>query len=167
MALASTAALAIPGTAFAVEAPNVTVATGINTATFTITAPESALAGCLGPWIHTEADAIAILNSPTLDVANNPLNWLVGNPVSPITPNGDRNSDGSLNYVYPEPGQTEVAKIPYIADGEYVAGSLCMGWDGAATWALTQTPFTIGSPDSSPGPGGSATGSLGSLSFGS
>lgn len=165
-AVGAAAVLAMPGAAFAAQAPNVTAQTGINTVSFTITIPEmTGGVACVGPWIHTEADATAILNSPTLDVANNPRNWFVGAPVSPRgTSSGDiMNSDGTYSYVYPTSGQTEVAKIPYIPDGRYVAGSLCMrsAGDGSPIeYALTQTPFTIGNATSEPG-------GTGSLSFGS
>lgn len=167
-AVAAAATLLASGSAFAVEAPNVTVQTGVNTVSFTIAIPEmTGGVACVGPWIHTEGDASAILKSPTLDVANNPRNWFVGTPVSPVGGRGEMNHDGTSNYVYPSSGQTAVAKIPYIADGRYVAGSMCMRSAGDGTpieYVLTQTPFTIGNPAPA---GGGGTGSLGSLSFGS
>ncbi|QCQ90210.1 hypothetical protein [Rhodococcus sp. SGAir0479] len=160
--------LAMPGTAFAVEAPEVQIQTGVNTATFTITAPTGSVS-CVGPWIHTKADADNILKSPTLDVANNPRNFFVGAPVSPVGGGGsgstNRNPDGSENYVFPANGDTATAKIPYIADGTYVAGALCLtSEEGQLVYALTQAPFTIGNP--APATGG-WRGNFGSLSFGS
>ncbi|WP_238840726.1 hypothetical protein [Prescottella equi] len=165
-ALAATAALAMPGTAFAaIVTPTVTAETGINTATFTIAVPPiDPMQGCFGPVVHTEATANSLLNSPTLDIANNPINWMAARPVSPIDAN-NMNPDRSPSAVNVRSGETSVVTIAYIADGSYVAGTLCMEWvDGNVTYALTQTPFTIGNPDT-PEPGG--TGSLGSLSFGS
>ncbi|MCA1007426.1 hypothetical protein LCL87_17045 [Rhodococcus hoagii] len=165
-ALGATAALAMPGTAFAVSAPIIQTQIGVNTVSFTLTVPITGVSEiCAGPWIHTEADATAILNSPTLDVANKPLNWFVGSPVSPTGAGGSPyiNPDGSTNYVNAYSGQTVVAKLPYIADGRYVAGIACYQ-AGGNDYVLTQIPFTIGNPDTSE-PGG--TGSLGSLSFGS
>ncbi|MBX9150063.1 hypothetical protein [Rhodococcus qingshengii] len=160
-ALTATATLALAGTAGAATPPTVSITTGINSAKVTIAAPQTDVpASCGGPWVYTEAVAKLIRQSPTLDITNHPENWLKGDPVSPV---GGVTGSQQAAWVYVNPGETKTADIAFIEDGNYVAGSFCMEVeDGQFTYALTQTPFTVGNPVTQPEPGGT-----GSLSFGS
>lgn len=162
-ALAAAAAFAFPALAHAAPAATVTIATGVNTVSVTIKAPDAGnLSQCSGPWVHTAAQAKKLHESIELDIANNPINFFVGTPVSPnagTSEGADRDAWVDVNA-----GDTKTAKILYIADGNYVSGVVCVTVeDNKPVYSLAETPFTIGAPAPEPGNG---TGSL-SSSFGS
>lgn len=69
--------------------------------------------GCFGPVVHTEETSNALVNSPTLDIANNPINWMAARPVSPIDAN-NMNPDRSPSVVNVRSGETSVVTIAYM-----------------------------------------------------
>lgn len=163
-AFAAVTVIAIPALAHAAPAATVSIVTGINSAKVTITSPTHDTAtNCVGPWVYSERVAKLIEQSPTLDIANHPENWLKGDPVSPI--NG--NTGGGRAYVGVASGETKTAFIDFIEDGNYVAGTLCLvypvGPGDPGSYTLTQTKFKIGNAKPNP----SGTGSLGLPNFGS
>ncbi|EQM32374.1 hypothetical protein AC1659_19275 [Rhodococcus erythropolis] len=160
--LAAAVATAVPALASAAPTPaSISVEPGTNSAVVIIHAPDSLTqnGNCQGPWVHTAQDAKLMDASPLLDLANNPRNWLVGNPASPTA----ADNPSFESYAYLQPGETKTLTIPFLRDGEYVAGALCQDWDGKVVYTLARTSFTVGAPAVEPGNG---TGSL-SSPFGS
>ncbi|MFD6515178.1 hypothetical protein [Rhodococcus sp. NPDC060176] len=162
-ALAAATAFAVPALAHAAPAATVTVTSVANTANVTIKAPDGGNIGqCTGPWVHTAAEAKKLHESAELDIANNPINFFVGTPVSPNT--GTSQGADRDAWVDVNAGETKTAKILFIDDGNYVSGVVCVAIeDNKPVYSLTETPFTIGTPTTEPGNG---TGSL-SSPFGS
>ncbi len=160
--LTAAAALAVPALAMAAPTPaTISVEPGTNSAVVTIHAPDSLIqsGNCEGPWVHTAQDAKLMDASPLLDLANNPRNWLVGNPASPTA----AENPSFESYAYLQRGETKTLTIPFLRDGDYVAGVVCQDWDGKVVYTLARTSFTVGTPAVEPGNG---TGSL-SSPFGS
>lgn len=124
---------------------------------------------CNGPWVHTEASANRILNSPDIDLAANPDSWMIYQPDSPNA--ALTGAPTPLpNRLYLGAGQSGEAMIPAVADGKYVAGVVCGQYhlvDGrwiAKYTSLKLYPLTVGTPVT---PQPDASGSLTGLGFGS
>ncbi|WP_143543121.1 hypothetical protein [Rhodococcus sp. NCIMB 12038] len=146
VAFAIIAAVALPGSASAAEKAAAEVTVNGNSATVTITVPEpEGDIQCSGPWVHTAATADLIEKSPLLDLANHPEHWLHGAPVHPTLGYRDGEPGGNV-YIHLNKGQTGVANIPVIADGDYVAGIHCVSAvnGGPVSTSLTLVPFTVG-----------------------
>ncbi|QQZ18714.1 MULTISPECIES: hypothetical protein [Rhodococcus] len=147
VAIAAIAALTFPGSASAAERADAKVGVNGNSATVTISVPEpEGDMQCSGPWVHTSATAALIEASPLLDLKNHPEHWFNGPPVHPALGYQSGELGGNV-YIHLNKGQTGVANVPVIADGDYVAGIHCVSAvnGGPVSRSLTLEPFTVGS----------------------
>ena len=181
-ALSLAAAVAVTGSAAASDLPtaelpaDVTIGVVGNTirATIAVHGTPGPLGApgtnsCRGPWVHTEASANRILNSPDIDLAANPGQWLMYQPDSPSgAMTGNPATVAHLLTL--DAGKSGESVLPAVADGKYVAGVVCGQYEAVNGYmipkynSLKLYPLTVGTPVTpQPEAGGSLTG----LGFGS
>ena len=163
-AIATALAVVLPATAAAAGLPaadlpaDVAIRVEGNTVRATISvhgtvapARELGATSCSGPWVHTEASANRILNSPDIDLSVNPEYWSMYQPDSPNTAPtaGQQPTPNRLNL---DEGQQGEAIIPAVAEGQYVAGVMCGQYENRDGWILVKYtslrlyPITVGTP---------------------